>query len=185
MMDAKTWRALDARVLRHLRRLRVAVRARVQAGGATQAAPEVSVEALDGERHPNAEVVQLFGFRSRQTAGEVVMVAVGGSSQHLVVVAGDDRDRAPQDLEDDEVVVWAPGGAQVRLKPDGRVLINGGGAAAARLGDGVDATTEMSAWMSAVVAALSALAAGAPATVPGVPASLGRVGQGSSTVEVG
>lgn len=118
-----------------------------------------------GEVMPDVEVAQHFGFASVMPPGtEVVTVSIGGAPGHRVIVGEIDRTYRPTTtLLMGESAIYAQSGAQVTCKADGsvevasvsgtkvtvtaagQVLLDGGGAAVARVGDtvaisGVDST---------------------------------------------
>ncbi|MBN8486366.1 MAG: phage baseplate assembly protein V [Burkholderiales bacterium] len=84
----------------------------------------VQVEALAGELRDQVERFQEYGFTSVPLPGaEAAAIAVGGSRDHLVVVAVDDRRYRPTGLLPGEVAIYTNEGVLIRLKQGGQVLV--------------------------------------------------------------
>lgn len=97
---------------------------RVDEAGARQ---ELQLELLTGETRDRVERFQQFGFYAHPPEGaEAVVLFVAGDRAHGIAVAVEHRDERPQDLEAGEVCVRAKGGAEVRVKPDGTILVRAG-----------------------------------------------------------
>lgn len=192
---ASLWRVVDARVQSALRRVGRPVRGVLTSVSATTRALAVQLEARAGEV-VSSEAAQHYGFASVPPAGtEAIAVAIGNTSGHLVVVAELDRPNRPTDLMAGEVALYTASGASVRLLVDGSIevspasgqplvlngatiLMAGGGAGVARLGDSVSPDAGFTAWLSAAATALQALS-GVP-----LPSSVGgTITTASSVVE--
>lgn len=103
-----------------------AVVRRIDEAGPRQA---LQLDLLTGETRDKVERVQQFGFYASPPVGsEAVVVFVAGDRAHGIALAVEHRDERPQDLEAGEVCVRAVGGAEIRVKPDGTILVRAGGA---------------------------------------------------------
>lgn len=70
-------------------------------------AVSVQVKALDGEPKDDAELFQQYGFRSRPLAGaEGIMLALGGTRDHTVILCMDDRRYQVDLLKNGEVAMY-------------------------------------------------------------------------------
>lgn len=75
---------------------------------------------LSDEVRANVERVQQYGFTSHpQNGAEAVAVAVGGSRDHLVVIAVDDRRYRLRGLAQGEVAIYTDEGDKIVLKRGG------------------------------------------------------------------
>ncbi|HNH50201.1 MAG TPA: phage baseplate assembly protein, partial [Myxococcota bacterium] len=169
------WRQVEARIrscaAAVARPLRGVVRAINSDGTA-------SVGARAGEELPALEHGQHFGMASSPPAGtEVFAVPVGGSQNHLVVIAELDRQRPA--LNAGEVALYTQAGTKILLRPDGSLSINtsagasiecdvagtislnGGTLPVARQSDAAAPGAAMTAWIAGVSAALATLTGGA------------------------
>ncbi len=115
--------------------------------------PLIQVEGLKDDIHLQVEHFQNFGFSSRpHTGAEIIIVPLGGSHAHAVVVASADRNNpCPVELEPGEAAVYNSNGDYVHLRADGTTYIKTstktvvdspevhlageGGAKVARIGD--------------------------------------------------
>lgn len=80
---------------------------------------QLQLTALAGETLDKVDQVQAYGFTSCPHPGaEAVLVAIGGSRAHPVVIAVDDR-RYRLDLAEGEVAIYDDQGQSVRLNRDG------------------------------------------------------------------
>lgn len=156
------WRRLDERVDRRLQRVARTVRGLVVSAAGSGLRLAGTVAARAGETLHDIEIAQHFGFASVPPAGtEVVAVPVGGVSAHRVVVAELDGVTRPKDLLAGEAAIYSATGAKVHAKMDGsvvvstpagvvvqvtaagQVLLAGGGAPVARVGDTVTITASI------------------------------------------
>lgn len=101
---------------------------------------------LSGETREGCERFQEYGLTSVPLPGaEAVVLFVGGRRDHGLVVAVDDRRYRPTGLEPGEVCLYSQHGQRITLKNDGAIelepatgksiVLAGGSAAVARLGD--------------------------------------------------
>jgi phage baseplate assembly protein V len=85
----------------------------------------IQVDLLAGETR-DAEQYQHYGFTSVPISGaECIMVAVGGSRDHLVSVADGDRRYRPRNLAAGESALYNNTGMMLRMKADGSIEITG------------------------------------------------------------
>ena len=120
----------------------------------------LQIEVLDDELHDDVERFQNYGFTAHPRAGaEAIVVRVGGTASHGIVIAVDDRRYRLRSLKEGEVAIYDDRGQIVHLKREG-ILIKSpdlvrveaprvdviadsvnlggtGGAAVARVGDSV------------------------------------------------
>lgn len=85
-------------------------------------------DAIDGERFDDVELWQQYGSTSRPPVGsEYMLIKVGGRGEGAIIIATQNREHRPADLEPEEYVSHgkklATGQAQVRHKPDGSVEV--------------------------------------------------------------
>lgn len=181
LSQPRFWAALDERIAAAVRRRATTIRGVLRGLSTGSAAPVATFAARSGETAIDVEVASPFGLTSSPPADvEVVAAAVGGSSAHLVVIGQIDRVARPQDLEPGETRVYCTSaGTQIRVRPSGAVeiatasgasvtldasgavVLNGGTAGVARLGDACAPSAGMTAWISAVSGALATLTGGA------------------------
>jgi phage baseplate assembly protein V len=87
----------------------------------------LQVEASEDEMFDDVELWQSYGLASRPLGdAEVLMVKPGGQGDDAVAIAVNHRAHRPSDLEAGEVVIYGTKGtgqAQVRLKPDGTIVL--------------------------------------------------------------
>ncbi len=109
------------------RRLRLVVsRAVVRAVTDSLRMQAVQIDLLADESRGNVERFQNYGVTSHPHPGaEAIVVAVGGSRDHLVAIAVDDR-RYRLSLDEGEVALYDDLGHVVRLTRAG-IVIDGGG----------------------------------------------------------
>ena len=82
----------------------------------------VQLTLLAGELSGDVERFQEYGFTSVPEPGaEAIVLAVGASRAHLVVVASDDRRYRPTGWASGEVGIYSRFGQTVRLKADGSI----------------------------------------------------------------
>lgn len=87
----------------------------------------VQVELLADEVRAEVERFQEYGFTSVPFPGaEVAAVAVGGSRDHLIVVAVDDRRYRMKGLQAGEVAIYTDEGDFVHLKRGGVIAVHAG-----------------------------------------------------------
>ena len=83
---------------------------------------ELEIEVLEGESHDEVERFQNYGFTSVPEAGaELAVVFAGGTRDHGLVVAVDDRRYRLKGLEAGEVAVYDKTGSKVVLKSNGDI----------------------------------------------------------------
>lgn len=138
------WRALDARVRRVVGELGRPLRG-VLSRAQSAAGLMGNVSLREAEDVADVEVAQPWGFASAPVDGECIVLPIG-SAGHLVVVGSLDKSGRPA-LQDGEAAIYASSGAQVILKSNGdvevtpaagrSVILAGGGAPVARVGDEV------------------------------------------------
>jgi phage baseplate assembly protein V len=84
----------------------------------------VQVSLLADEVRDNVERVQEYGFTSHPIPGaEAIVVCVGGSRDHAVVIAVDDRRYRLTTLEQGEVAIYTDEGDSIILKRNNNVEI--------------------------------------------------------------
>lgn len=202
LASPRFWQRLDRRIARGVARIARPVRATLSSLDAAQRLGIAGLSARADESPSDVELGQHFGFASAPPAGlEVVAVPIGGSSAHLVVVAELDRSHRPTDLEAGETCIYnGTTGVQVRLKPGGSielvtpsggkveidatgaVVLNEGAMGVARVGDTVNPSIAMAAWIISVSAALQTLTGG---SFPPPTDTTYSVATGSATVRAG
>lgn len=85
---------------------------------------ELQLDLLADEVRDGVERFQQYGFTSHPLSGaEAVVVAVGGSRDHLVALAVDDRRYRPIDLAPGEVALYNNTGTRIVLRQGGVVEI--------------------------------------------------------------
>lgn len=107
------------------RRLRLLV-SRGVVRGVTDASrlQTVQLDLLADEARDNVERFQQYGVTSHPHPGaEAIVVAVGGSRDHLVAIAVDDRRYRPSGLQPGEVCIYDDLGSRITLKRGGVVEI--------------------------------------------------------------
>ncbi len=122
--------------------------------------------------------MQHFGFRSRPPKG-VAVIRLGNyeAAGNSVIVAEESDRYGPGDLEDGEVALYNKvTGTEIRIDVDGNikidagpgkdVIVNGGTAKVARVGDQITASSPIVTWASQVDAALTTLSGASGAVVP-------------------
>ena len=155
---------------------------------------EVQAEVMAGEVQDRIELFQHYGFTSSPPVGsEAILIRVGGSGDHQVIIATAKRDARIKLPSAGDVALYDLDGHFVALRRDG-VEIDG---PEIRLGTGavlgvarqtdpvtLDPTSDpaLFAFFAAVVAAISALAAGLPVTVPTAPTTASGTITGASSV---
>lgn len=84
----------------------------------------LQVSVLDGETRDNVERFQQYGFSSHpQPGAEVVMLSLGGSRDHPVIIAVDDRRTRPGNAAAGETEIYNDAGVTILLKADSTVLL--------------------------------------------------------------
>lgn len=107
---------------------------------------ELQVDVLDTETRDGVERFQQYGFTSVPEDGaEAVLLCVGGRREHAIAIAVDHREHRLKGLEGGEVALYHKDGAKVVLKASGDievtpksgsdVVLAGGSAQVARVGD--------------------------------------------------
>lgn len=87
---------------------------------------EVQVGLLSGEDHDDVERFQEYGFTSHPHPGaETITVSVGGSRDHAVVIAIDDRRYRLKPLTEGEVALYDDQGQAIHLKRDKHIHVYG------------------------------------------------------------
>jgi phage gp45-like len=85
---------------------------------------ELQIEALEGETRDAVERFQNYGFTANPLAGsEAVVVFLGASRDHGVVVAVDDRRYRLKELQPGEVAIYTDQGDKIVLKRDGNIEV--------------------------------------------------------------
>lgn len=115
-----------ARLIRpyHRRIMHMVSRAKLTLIDDAQGLQRNQVAVLDGETRDNVERFQQYGLSSHPPAGsEVLMLSMGGSRDHPVIIAADDRKTRPADIKGGETVLYNNAGVSVLLKDDGSILI--------------------------------------------------------------
>lgn len=80
----------------------------------------------DDDVHDRAERYQNYGLTTVPLAGaECIVVAVGGITSHLAILAIDDRRYRPKNLKAGEVMLYDHLGKFIHLQDDGTILIKG------------------------------------------------------------
>ncbi len=107
------------------RRLRLLVSRGVVRGVADASRLQtVQLDLLADEARDNVERFQAYGFSGHPLPGaEAIVVAVGGSRDHLVAIAVDDRRYRPTGLQPGEVCVYDDLGSRITLKRGGVIEI--------------------------------------------------------------
>jgi phage gp45-like len=151
-----------------------------------------------GDHVRRAERIQPAGLTSSPTAGEGVQVAIGGNTDHPIVVALENRAKRPNTAPG-ETKLYNEFGSEVHQKIDGTTEIHAGGAVlgVARLHDTTTANTAMTTWLAQMGVAINQIAVimnvagpviGAPGSVtpvaPPTPSDFGKIAAASSTVKV-
>jgi phage baseplate assembly protein V len=87
----------------------------------------LQVEALDNEPLDGVERVQNFGHTSHPPRGSMpVLVAVGGSRDHMVAVAVDNEEHRPRDLQEGESAMYNAHGVRLLFDQDGKQALDWG-----------------------------------------------------------
>lgn len=82
------------------------------------------VSLLNGEMIENVERAQEYGFTSRPLNGsEVLVVSVGGSRSHSIIIACDNRDHRMGDCEPGEVKIYTHEGDYIHFKENNEIEI--------------------------------------------------------------
>lgn len=108
----------------HRRIMHMVSRAKLTMVSDAEGLQRLQVSVLDGETRDNVERFQQYGFSSHPQAGaEVLMLSLGGSRDHPVIIAVDDRRTRPGGAAAGETEVYNDVGVSILLKADGSVLI--------------------------------------------------------------
>lgn len=108
----------------HRRVMLMLSRARLNITDDASGLQRAQVSALDGEVRDDVERFQQFGLSAHPPAGaEVLMASLGGSRDHPVIFAVDDRRHRPAGLMAGETVLYNLAGVEIRLLEDNSVLI--------------------------------------------------------------
>ena len=84
----------------------------------------LQITALENETRDGVERAQNFGMSSHPPVGsEPIMVAVGGSRNHLVAVAVDNEEHRPKGLAEGEVKVYSAHDSFLHFDADGNVTL--------------------------------------------------------------
>lgn len=143
-MDLDTFSRLIAPIRTRL--LNLVARAVVQLVDDSNGLQTLQLSVLDGETRSDIERLQQYGFTSVPFKGaEACVLFVGGRRDHGIAVAVDDREHRLKGLEEGEVALYHKDGAKVHFKADGSVeiapksgkniVLAGGTAKVARVGD--------------------------------------------------
>lgn len=85
---------------------------------------KLQVELLADEVHSNVDRVQEYGFTSVPLPGaEGVFVSVGGSREHGVIIAIDDRRYRLKNLAPGEVALYTDEGDKIHFQRGGKILV--------------------------------------------------------------
>jgi phage baseplate assembly protein V len=88
---------------------------------------KLQVELLADELHSNVDRVQNYGFTSAPLPGaEGVFLSVGGSREHGVIIAVDDRRYRLKPLAPGEVALYTDEGDKIHFKRGNKIEINSG-----------------------------------------------------------
>lgn len=88
----------------------------------------VKAEGAGSDVRSKVERMQPYGLSSMPApSSEAIGVSVGGKSDHVVIIACEERSARPTDLADGEVTLYARFGQMVHLKTDGTIEIHKGG----------------------------------------------------------
>lgn len=71
----------------------------------------------------NVERFQQYGFSSFPSAGEAIVLSVGGKRSHLVAISVEDKNVRPTSSQTGEVVIYHQEGHEIRLKQDGVIEV--------------------------------------------------------------
>ena len=83
----------------------------------------VKVNILAGENRDDVEHFQPFGFSSNPPPGsECLVFAMGGDREHLIILAVNDRETRPKNLEKGESVFYNAFGDKLVLNKDGSLV---------------------------------------------------------------
>lgn len=122
-MDAKTVKGLVRNALNGVRQ--------AFSGTTTTSAhntdnPTYTVNGLAGESLPDVEMFQQFGFSSRLPAGtQVIVLPLGGSTSHAVVIASEHDGVRVKNLAEGEAVMFSDEGAFVHIKKGKIIEVEG------------------------------------------------------------
>lgn len=84
----------------------------------------LQIDGLDGETRDDVERAQNFGLSSHPPKGSVpIMVAVGGSRDHLVAVAVDSEQHRPKGLNEGESVMYNAHGVRFLFDSEGNATL--------------------------------------------------------------
>lgn len=139
--------------------------------------------------------MQHFGFRSRPPKG-VAVIRLGNheAASNSVVIAEESERYGPSDLADGEVAIYnKTTGTEIRIDADGNitidagsgadVIVNGGTAKVARVGDTLTTSALLTTWAQAVEVFINGLVPGTISTLwaagPGQAGSLGDIETGA------
>ena len=125
----------------------------------------VKISGLSGEVQDGIERIQNYGISSNPPLGsESVVACIGGSKDHVVVIATDSGAYRVKALNSGEVVIYSQFGQQILLKSNGSVEITA--PAGVSVGNGSDAVA-MGTKTDAIVSTISATATGQVCATPG------------------
>lgn len=134
----KALRPLSARLMGVIRR------GKVLATDDSAGVQRLKIQGDAGEPREQIDRVQQYGFTARPPEGsEYVMCSVGGTGDHLIAIAVDDRKTRPRDLAVGESAQWSAFGDRVWLR-DGEIKIGTPEAA-----DGVVRLSDLAAFVTA------------------------------------
>lgn len=195
-LSAAFWRGLDERIAARVRRLGAPLRGVATRVVGSGQALLIQLSGRADESLSDVEVFQHYGFASVPAVGvEVVAVAVGHSTAHLIVVGEADRGVRPTDLEAGEVALYSQAGARIVLKADGsvevapaegqRLVLAGGGAAVARLGDEVALPPDVITSLATQMVGGGLVLAGTGTVVTPIVGATAAISSGSALVESG
>jgi phage baseplate assembly protein V len=132
---------------------------------------------LDGETRDGLERLQEYGFTSVPEDGaEAVVLFPGGSRDHGLVIAVDDRRYRLNGLGAGEVAVYHKGGGRIHFKADGSLEIKPGTGGDVKIIEAVNVTVEGSAKVTVNAPAVDVGSGSSIVTLAGGSLPIARVG---------
>lgn len=112
----------------HRRIMHMVSRAKLTMVSDQEGLQRLQVTVLNGETRDFVERFQQYGFSSHpQPGAEVLMLSVGGSRDHPIIIAVDDRRVRPGSAEPGETEFYNDVGVSFLLKADGTILVKAPG----------------------------------------------------------
>lgn len=129
---------------------------------------EMQAEIFADEVKDGVERFQPYGFTSNPDDGaEAIVAALGGNTDHTVILVVDDRRVRLKGLEKGEVAVYHKSGSKVHMKNDGSIVILQADAGLVEIGG--EPAADFVALQKLVEARWDVLSAAMVAFVPGAP----------------